>query len=97
MKLCTVEDDAEAILAASETNKWTVVCENEGEQFTTTCEYLALATGHHAKPKEPRFPGEENFKGMVYNGVWCIVHFLIWYTQTRPCDGTMCSWTRSSV
>ena len=47
------------------TINWTVVCEREGRQFTTTCEYLVLATGHHAQPKIPQFPGEDNFLGLL--------------------------------
>lgn len=30
-----------------------------------TCSYLAITTGHHAKPSWPKFKGEESFSGAV--------------------------------
>lgn len=53
--------------SGSRDKNWIITCETEGSVFTSTCEYLVIATGHHAKPKIPKFNGEENFKGNVYN------------------------------
>lgn len=44
---------------------WLVKCENKEEEFEVTCEYLVIATGHHAKPKVVSFPGEDQFRGTV--------------------------------
>ena len=44
---------------------WKLRCDSKarGEEFIVTCDYLVIATGHHAKPKIPEFPGQENFAG----------------------------------
>lgn len=44
---------------------WQLCCDSkaQGEEFSVTCDYLVIATGHHAKPKLPEFPGQDNFAG----------------------------------
>lgn len=34
------------------------------EEEIITAQYVAIATGHHASPVDPKFRGEETFKGI---------------------------------
>lgn len=34
------------------------------EEDIITAQYVAIATGHHASPVDPKFRGEETFKGI---------------------------------
>lgn len=34
------------------------------EEEIITARYVAIATGHHASPVDPKFRGEETFKGI---------------------------------
>lgn len=40
-----------------------------GEPQVIRCRFLAIASGHHAKPSRPKFPGEETFTGEIIHGV----------------------------
>ena len=61
---------------------WKLRCDSKarGEEFIVTCDYLVIATGHHAKPKIPEFPGQENFAGemlqLTATLFLCCVHFI---------------------
>ena len=61
---------------------WKIRCDSKarGEEFIVTCDYLIIATGHHAKPKIPEFPGQENFAGemlqLTATLFLCCVHFI---------------------
>ncbi|XP_067948678.1 flavin-containing monooxygenase 5-like [Watersipora subatra] len=48
---------------------WLVYSEKDGSRFLTTCEYLVVGTGHHAKPKIPTFVGEDKFEGEIIHSV----------------------------
>ncbi|KAK7090381.1 flavin-containing monooxygenase 5-like [Littorina saxatilis] len=50
----TVEDDGQTL---------------EGRPQTITCRFLAIASGHHAKPSSPSFSGEETFNGEIIHSV----------------------------
>ncbi|XP_059160633.1 flavin-containing monooxygenase 5-like [Physella acuta] len=39
------------------------------EERTYVCSYLAVSTGHHAKPSWPKFEGEETFEGKIAHAV----------------------------
>lgn len=51
---------------------WKLCCDSKarGEEFEVTCDYLVIATGHHAKPKIPEFPGQDNFAGEMNFSLW---------------------------
>ncbi|XP_076453991.1 flavin-containing monooxygenase 5-like isoform X2 [Babylonia areolata] len=57
--------------------KWEVVVDRVeedgqtlcGETKVIQCRFLAVASGHHAKPSYPSFPGEETFKGEIIHSV----------------------------
>lgn len=57
--------------------KWEVVIDSveddgqtlKGEQEIIHCKFLAIATGHHAKPIRPSFPGEDSFTGEIIHAV----------------------------
>ena len=36
-----------------------------GETSVFTCKFVAIATGHHAKPKIATFPGQDSFQGKI--------------------------------
>ena len=62
---------------------WKLRCDSKarGEDFIVTCDYLVIATGHHAKPKIPEFPGQENFAGELrelnyHSCIICCQHFI---------------------
>ncbi|KAJ8022293.1 Dimethylaniline monooxygenase [N-oxide-forming] 5 [Holothuria leucospilota] len=40
-----------------------------GEQSIIQCKYVAIASGHHAKPRWPNFDGQDNFKGEIIHSV----------------------------
>ncbi|KAF6037959.1 hypothetical protein EB796_003737 [Bugula neritina] len=42
---------------------WKLRCHSgaSASEFDMYCRYLIIATGHHAKPKVPEFPGQSNF------------------------------------
>ncbi|CAG5136608.1 unnamed protein product [Candidula unifasciata] len=60
-----------------EGEKWKVICNKVKEDGQTsaegtvvyTCSYLAITTGHHAKPNWPKFKGEELFSGKIIHSV----------------------------
>ena len=37
--------------------------EGEGQEVTYVSQFVAITTGHHAKPTWPKFKGEETFTG----------------------------------
>ncbi|BFZ00517.1 hypothetical protein BsWGS_03556 [Bradybaena similaris] len=63
----------------TEGDKWKVICNKVKEDRQTddstegivvyTCNYLAITTGHHAKPSWPKFKGEESFSGKIIHSV----------------------------
>jgi len=61
---------------------WTLQCDSKtkGKEFMVTCDYLVIATGHHAKPKLPSFPGQDTFEGRLYL-------YNLW-----PSGCSCCSW-----
>lgn len=42
----------------------TVKSPEDEEEEIITARYVAIATGHHASPVDPKFRGEETFKGI---------------------------------
>lgn len=42
----------------------TVESPEDEEEEIITARYVAIATGHHASPVDPKFRGEETFKGI---------------------------------
>ncbi|XP_071829130.1 flavin-containing monooxygenase 5-like [Apostichopus japonicus] len=40
-----------------------------GEESIVQCKYVAIASGHHAKPKWPNFDGQDQFKGEIIHSV----------------------------
>lgn len=58
-------------------DKWEVTVSSVEEDGTTlcgepeviVCRFLAISSGHHAKPSRPKFPGEETFKGEIIHSV----------------------------
>lgn len=58
-------------------DKWEVVVDSveedgqtlKGEQSVILCKYLAIASGHHAKPIRASFSGEETFPGEIIHAV----------------------------
>ncbi|XP_038050022.1 flavin-containing monooxygenase 5-like isoform X2 [Patiria miniata] len=43
--------------------------EKLGEQETFIVKYVAIASGHHAAPNQPKFPGQESFKEEIIHSV----------------------------
>lgn len=43
--------------------------ERVGQEEVLIAKFVAIATGHHAKPSWPKFPGQENFKGEIIHSV----------------------------
>ncbi len=51
----------------SDTAKWTVTLERDGQQWDTTCNFLFGATGYYnyAEGHAPHFEGQEDFEGTI--------------------------------
>ncbi|XP_067948329.1 flavin-containing monooxygenase 5-like [Watersipora subatra] len=58
-------------VSTSDGQIWRLACHSRARstEFVSTCDYLIVATGHHAKPKNPSFPGQSAFKGTIIHGV----------------------------
>ncbi|ELT99393.1 hypothetical protein CAPTEDRAFT_160407 [Capitella teleta] len=52
-----VEEDSQGVITPT------------GKTRVYECKYLAICTGHHAKPRMPSFPGLDTFKGKAYHSV----------------------------
>lgn len=50
------------------TSTWTVNLTRDGNQRTIRPHHVALCTGHAGEPQVPSFPGQQDFKGVVYHG-----------------------------
>ena len=49
--------------------EWTIrVVKNGSEERTLKSKHVVFATGHAGEPKVPTFPGQDEFKGVVYHG-----------------------------
>ena len=44
----------------------------QGQQLTIMCSFLAIASGHHAKPSRPTFLGEKSFPGVCVCVCMCV-------------------------
>ncbi|XP_072034242.1 flavin-containing monooxygenase 5-like [Amphiura filiformis] len=44
-------------------------CVEVGDEEVILSKFVAIASGHHAKPSWPKFPGQESFKGEIIHSV----------------------------